>query len=136
MKRLLLIPILFAVASCGGEAANPVARYRPGDEERSCSGLKYEIAENEAQIARLLPHEDATGKNVALGVAGWFLLVPWFFMDFKDGEATEIEALRRRNMWLREVASDQDCHLPPPQVVFEDKPEAAVRADGPAKGNR
>ena len=78
---------------CGGKAADPIPQYQPGDEARSCSGLKAEIANNEAEIAKLLPSEDATGKNVALGVAGVFLIVPWFFMDFKEGEATEIKAL-------------------------------------------
>ena len=59
----------------------------------------------------LAPGEDATGKNVALGVAGAFLVVPWFFMDFKDGEATEIQALQRRNQWLSELAFEKDCQI-------------------------
>jgi hypothetical protein len=97
--------------------------YQPGDERRSCEGLKVEIASNEAEIARLLPYEDATGKNVALGVAGAFLIVPWFFMDFKDGEAIEVKALRRRNDWLREIAAGKDCVVPAPTFKFEDKPK-------------
>lgn len=110
------------VSSCGGRSANPVVQYQPGDEKRSCDGLKSEIANNEAEIAKLLPEEDATGKNVALGVAGAFLLVPWFFMDFKEAEATEIQALRRRNQWLREVAANNTCTLPPPTIKFEEAP--------------
>ena len=47
-------------------------------------------------------------------------------MDFKEGEAIEIKALRRRNQWLREVASDKDCNVPPPTVVFEENPEEPV----------
>lgn len=97
--RVLLKPLALAglilVSACGGKAPNPVAQYQPGDENRSCQGLKGEIANNEAEIARLIPYEDATGKNVALGVAGAFFIVPWFFMDFKEGEATELQALRR-----------------------------------------
>ena len=113
--------IALTVAGCGGKAPNPLAKYQPGDEKRSCAGLKSEIATNEAEIARMVPGEDATGKNVVLGVTGVFLIVPWFFMDFKDGEAVEIQALRRRNQWLWEVASDKDCFIPPPTVVFKDK---------------
>ena len=41
-------------------------------------------------------------------------------MDFKDGERIEIDALRKRNMWLREVAYNNDCSIAPPTVVFED----------------
>ena len=120
-----IAPVFLAlfVVACGGKSANPVVSYQPGDEKRSCEGLKSEIALNEAEIAKLVPYDDATGKNVALGVTGFFLIIPWFFMDFKEGEAIEIQALRRRNQWLREVASDKDCSLPPPTVVFEEKPE-------------
>lgn len=123
--RVLLKPLALAglilVSACGGKAPNPVAQYQPGDENRSCQGLKGEIANNEAEIARLIPYEDATGKNVALGVAGAFFIVPWFFMDFKEGEATELQALRRRNQWLREVASNKDCQVPQSQFVFDER---------------
>ena len=111
---------------CGGKAADPIPQYQPGDEARSCSGLKAEIANNEAEIAKLLPSEDATGKNVALGVAGVFLIVPWFFMDFKEGEATEIKALRRRNQWLREAAANKNCEVPPSKFLVQDKPCSAA----------
>ena len=131
MKKLLamLAVILLTLSGCGGKAPDPIAQYQPGDEDRSCEGLKSEIAANEAEISKMLPGEDATGKNVALGVAGAFLLVPWFFMDFKEGEAIEIKALRRRNQWLREVASEKDCTVPPPTVVFEDEPEDAEKSE-------
>lgn len=110
------------VSACGGKTANPVSQYQPGDEGRSCEGLKTEISSNDAEIARLIPYEDATGKNVALGVAGAFFIVPWFFMDFKEGEATELQALRRRNQWLREVASDKSCNIPRSRYVYDEKP--------------
>lgn len=112
------------LAGCGGQVPNPVSVYQPGDEKRSCDGLKYEVSQNEVEIAKMLPDEDASGKNAVLGVTGLFIIVPWFFMDFKDGERIDIEALRRRNMWLREVAAKNDCTLPPAAVVFEKKPGA------------
>lgn len=113
--------ILIALTACGGRNANPVARYQIGDEKRGCEGLKVEIAHNEQEIAKLVPYEDATGKNVALGVTGAFLIVPLFFMDFKDGEQVEVKALRDRNLWLREIASRKDCTLPEPKIKFEKK---------------
>ncbi len=102
---------------CGGRTANPVSEYQVGDENRSCEGLRVEIANNEQEMARLLPDESATGKNVALGVAGAFLIVPWFFMDFKEGEATEIQALRRRNNRLRVFAGEKNCDIPPSRFL-------------------
>ena len=134
-NRRLFAACLAAILTtgCGGRAPNPVSQYLPGDEQRSCTGLKTEIANNETDIARLIPYEDATGKNVALGVVGVFLIVPWFFMDFKEGEAIELQALRRHNQWLREVAADNDCYVPPSSIVFEDEPEDG-RENGPEVG--
>ena len=114
--------VVFTLVGCGGRNPNPVVRYQPGDEKRSCEGLKAEIAHNEAEIIKLLPYEDATGKNVALGVTGFFLVVPLFFMDFKDAEEMEIKAYRDRNLWLREVAANEDCNVPPSNIQFQDEP--------------
>lgn len=125
---LLIFVGLFVLQACGGRTANPVVQYQPGDENRTCSGLQAEIAYNESEIVKLLPKESATGKNVALAVTGAFLIVPLFFMDFKDAEGIEIQAYRRRNMWLREVAASKNCSLPPPRVQFETE-EGADPAD-------
>ncbi len=119
----LLGVALIALSACGGRNPNPVARYQIGDENRACEGLKVEIAHNEQEIIKLLPYEDATGKNVALGVTGAFLIVPLFFMDFKDAEELEIKALRDRNLWLRELANQKKCTLPPPKLKFQKIPD-------------
>ncbi len=123
MKYIGLVLALALISSCGGRTPNPVVSYQPGDDQRSCEGLKMEIANNEREIVTLLPYEDASGKNVALGVTGVFFIVPFFFMDFKDAEELEIKALRRRNQWLREVAHNNNCTLPPPKLKFEEKAE-------------
>lgn len=62
-------------------------------------------------MQRLLPKTDKTGQNVALGVAGAFLLVPWFFMDFKEAEQTEYEAYRQRYNNLAMIAMDKNCGI-------------------------
>ncbi len=126
MRIAICAALLLVLAACGGRSANPIASYQPGDEKRSCDGLRMEVANNEQEIAKLLPYEDATGKNVALGVTGFFLIIPLFFMDFKDAEEIEIRALRKRNQWLREVASNKDCSLPPSKYKFQDKPPAKI----------
>ncbi len=115
--------LALVIVGCGGKSPNPVSLNQPDDEKLSCEGLKSEIAMNEVEIAKLIPREDATGKNVVLGVTGFFLIFPWFFMDFKEGEAIEIQALRGRNQRLREVAADKDCSVPPSKFQFEEKPE-------------
>ena len=74
MRWIAFVMVAAMLVGCGGRSANPVASYQPGDEQRSCTDLQAEIASNEQEIIRLLPYEDAAGKNVALGVAGVFLM--------------------------------------------------------------
>ncbi len=122
VRFFILLVLAAGLAGCGGRSPNPVASYQPGDEQRSCTGLKTEVASTEQEIIRLLPYEDAAGKNVALGVAGVFLIVPFFFMDFKDAEELEIRALRQRNQHLRAIAYDNGCSLPASKLKFQDEP--------------
>lgn len=122
MRWIVFVMAAAMVVGCGGRSANPIASYQPGDEQRSCTGLQAEIASNEQEIIKLLPYEDATGKNVALGVTGFFLIVPLFFMDFKDAEELEIRAYRQRNQRLREIAYNNGCSLPASKLKFQDEP--------------
>jgi hypothetical protein len=80
-----------------------------GDENKSCAALQQEMSFAESEISRLIPKTHKTGKNVALGVAGWFLLVPWFFMDLTQSEQEEINALRQRYNHLAIIATDKGC---------------------------
>ena len=110
MKQALHLTVAFALAlyGCAGSAPNPVLSYQPGDEKRSCQGLRAEIASNEAETIRLASEKgEKLGYNVALGVAGAFLLVPWFFMDVKGKETGELNALRHRNRTLPAVRRRQ-----------------------------
>lgn len=130
MRWIAFVMAATMLVGCGGRSANPVASYQMGDEQRSCTGLQAEIASNEQEIIRLLPYEDATGKNVALGVAGVLFIVPFFFMDFKDAEELEIRALRNRNQRLREIAYNNECSLPASKLKFQDEaPEDDGRDD-------
>ena len=130
VRFFLLLALAAGLAGCGGRSANPVASYQPGDEQRSCTGLQSEIANNEQEIIKLLPYEDATGKNVALGVTGFFLIVPLFFMDFKDAEELEIRAYRQRNQRLREIAYNNGCSLPASKLKFQDESPEGEDRDG------
>lgn len=110
-KIFLAICICSFLAACGGRTANPVMVAQYGDQQKSCDALQFEMTNIQGEIQRLLPNTDKTGKNVALGVAGWFLLVPWFFMDFKNAEQTEYEAYRQRYNNLAIIAMDKKCGI-------------------------
>jgi hypothetical protein len=107
--------VCLSLAACGGRVANPVMVSQFGDQAKSCKALEFEMSNVSADMQRLLPDTDKTGKNVALGVAGWFLLVPWFFMDFKNAEQTEYEADRQRYNNLANIAMAKNCDVQPVQ---------------------
>jgi hypothetical protein len=130
MKNALVYLLLVCVvaAGCAGRTPNPVSAYQYGDDKKSCTALKAEIASTEADIQRILPNADKTGSNVALGIAGAFLLVPWFFMDFSKADQTELEAHRRRYNNLIILASEKQCG-------FDNKPLPEIKkpTDQPAE---
>jgi len=112
MKKLLCVLLCVAVlvVGCGGRAANPVAVYVPGDEKRACDSLQVEMAQIEQEITtKKHKRGSTTAANVVLGIAGFFVIVPWFFMDFKDAEGTEIEALQQRYKRLSSLAVEKGC---------------------------
>lgn len=102
--------IASALSGCGGRTAQPVMISQFGDDRKSCRALEFEMSNELNEIQRLLPEKDKTGQNVALGVTGLFLIVPWFFMDFKGAEATEYEAHRQRYNHLGSIAMDKGCN--------------------------
>jgi len=111
MKLIAALTAVCFLAACAGRTPNPVLISQYGDEQKSCKALGLEMTDIQGEIQRLLPKKDKTGKNVALGVAGAFLLVPWFFMDFKNAEAQEYEAYRQRYNYLSRIAQIKNCRL-------------------------
>jgi len=109
MKKIIAVLTILSLCGCAGRAANPVTVNQYGDSSKSCTALITEMQSIENQIALLLPKTNKTGKNVALGVAGWFFIVPWFFMDLSQSEQEEVNAYRQRYNSLAVLATDKKC---------------------------
>jgi hypothetical protein len=107
---LLLIASIF-YTGCAGREANPIPPYMPGDENRSCSGLKAEMAQIQADMQRLYPHTNKFATNTLWAIGGVVVIVPFFFMDLKDAEKIEYDALRTRYNRLLIIASEKNCDL-------------------------
>jgi len=101
--------IVLSSVSCAGRTPNPVAMYQPGDNSLSCSGLRMTMANVQVDIDRIAPGANKTSSNVGLGIAGAFLLVPWFFMDFSGADEIELEAFRRRYNYLVVLYNEKGC---------------------------
>ena len=131
-----IVVLLFAaivVAGCGGRAANPVMVHQYGDERKSCKAIERELQFIEEEITRLVPKTDKTGKNVALGITGWFFIVPWFFMDLSQAEQIEVNAYRQRYNHLVVLAADKNCGMERQQIPDFTRPpeESNEQTSGP-----
>jgi hypothetical protein len=109
IKILILSISALLLVACAGKTPNPIQQYQPDDNHLTCERIQQEIADNHAKMMSLLPKQEKTGKNVGLGVAGAFFLVPLFFMDFSDAERIEIEAYQRRDSRLRILGDKRKC---------------------------
>jgi len=98
-------------AGCAGREANPIPVYLPGDENRSCPGLKAEVAQLQVDMARILPKTDKGLTNALWATAGVFFIVPFFFMDLKGAEKIEFDAMRRRHNRLLVYAAEKGCDM-------------------------
>lgn len=112
MKNVVCLMLIYAVmtAGCAGREANPIAIYLPGDENRSCMALQAEVAQLQADMQRLLPKTNKGLTNALWATAGVLSLgIGFFFMDFKDAERIEFEAMRTRHNRLLIYAAEKNC---------------------------
>jgi len=112
MRKIICIVLVFSVllTGCAGREANPIVLYMPGDEKRSCTALHAEIAQLQAEMQRMLPKTDKGLSNALWATAGVLTLgLGFFFMDFKDAEKIEFNALRQRNNRLLIYAAEKEC---------------------------
>ena len=114
-QKLMCIALscLIFIAGCGGIAANPVDKYFPGDEKKSCTALFAEMQNlDEDVVVHNQQRVDRDHWNGLLFVGGFFLIVPWFFMDIKGSQEVEIEAFRSRRDALKIIYAEKDCSAP------------------------
>jgi hypothetical protein len=116
MKRRLRIAgsislAAFVLIGCAGRPAKPVMVYQPADVTKPCHVLDGELEVIEKSILDLIPQTDKTAKNIQLGVAGIFLLVPLLFMDLSKAEQIEVNALTKRYNYLLSIGDLNSCDL-------------------------
>lgn len=111
MRFTAIIALACFLTSCMGRPATPVNVRQVGDSKLSCSTIRTEMLNIEEDVRRLLPQSDKTAKNVGLGIAGLFLIVPWFFMDLSEAEKQEINAYQQRANHLERLAAEKNCSI-------------------------
>ena len=117
IKRIgSLFIVLALVTGCAGRAARPIAINQHEDSSRSCETIASEIKFIDLEIGRLTLEREKHGLNVALWVVGFITIVPWFFMDMKQAEKQEIEALQKRFNQLIILGDKKNCDLGRSQI--------------------
>lgn len=119
MRRTLctILAAMILLAGCAGRLANPVQIQRAGDDRLRADAIQAEVDQIDREIAdKKHKQGDILTTNIVLGVAGFFVLVPWFFMNLKDAEGTEIEALKQRKAWLDSIRESQTAAAEAPAI--------------------
>jgi hypothetical protein len=112
-QGLIFIAVASIISGCVHTVANPVQVAQIGDESKSCRAIVNEIEEMKALILSTQSEGNVkTAKNVGLGVAGAFLLVPWFFMDLGNAPTVEQKAAQARIKRLTALYEDKKCAGP------------------------
>ncbi len=109
---------------CASRSPNPIPVAQVGDETKTCDAITNEM--QQMVDAKLIAEGDGNtqvGKNVALGITGVFLIVPWFFMDLGNASTVEQRAAQARFQRLQQMAVDKKC----PNVPIM-KPDAPIDA--------
>lgn len=99
-------------AACAGRAPQLVAIAQAQDPSLGCPAIMAEIQGNNEKIGQL-GREDGkkVTQNIAAGVAGLFIPIFWFGMDFQDASGKEGKALSQRNAYLAQLAAAR-CSQP------------------------
>lgn len=104
-------------AGCAHTTPNPVALAQVGDDTKTCDAIANEMQQMvNTQTEATGERNKQIGGNVALGIAGAFLIVPWFFMDLGNAATVEEKAAQARYQRLAQMQVDRKCPSVPPAI--------------------
>ena len=110
MRIVVTLALAALCAGCAGRAPQPVAVVQPQDHFSDCTAIIAEIESNNRKVQELASEEGLkTTQNVAAGVAGLFIPVLWFGMDFQGAASKEVAALQSRQQYLATLAGQRRC---------------------------
>ena len=111
--KILAAFAALVLANCAGRSPQPVATVQPQDQFMDCTAIVAEVQSNNQKVQELASEKGLkTTQNVAAGVAGLFIPVLWFGMDFQGTQDKEIAALQNRQQYLGALAAQRRCGAP------------------------
>ena len=98
-----------------------------------------EIKERTVNTMRLLPKTDKGLTNALWAAGGGVAIVPFFFMDFKDAEKIEFDAIRQRHNRLLVYAAEKGCDMSGVRAekipILEEQKETNTKQEGSTQEN-
>src|SRR5260370_9311728 len=126
MRMIGIVALGVALAGCAGRSPAPVAVVQPQDQFMDCTAIMAEVANNNAKVQQLASDQGLkTTQNVAAGVAGIFIPVLWFGMDFQGTSDKETQALQARQQYLSSLPAQRPCGEPETTTPPESNPPRA-----------
>jgi hypothetical protein len=133
MRILGIVALGAALAGCAGRSPAPVAVVQPTDRYMDCTAILAEVQANNDRVKQLASDKGLkTTQNVAAGVAGIFIPVLWFGMDFQGTADTEITALQSRQQYLSMMADQKRCAAEPEPLPPPARTKRPARTSRPA----
>ena len=113
IKKLISSMLVFSfvgMISCAGRNPVYVPIKNDSDVNMSCDELKNEINATEYTIMeKYYQGKKKTSETVGAAVAGYILIIPFFFMDLKKAEYKEMGNLQERRNYLIEEGKSKNC---------------------------
>jgi hypothetical protein len=107
-SRIAGAALAVTLSACAGRSPQPVAVVQPQDQFTDCTAIMAEVEANNRRVQELASEEGLkTTQNVAAGVAGIFIPVLWFGMDFQGAASKEVAALQSRQQYLASLAAQR-----------------------------
>ena len=112
IKFALVLNTAMITIGCAGRAPAPVPIVQIADRYTNCAAITAEVEANNQRISELGEEKGAKlTQNIIVGIAGAFIPILWFGMDFQGAASTEQEALQGRQQYLASLAQDR-CSSP------------------------
>jgi hypothetical protein len=114
MRSIATIALALMLAACAGRSPQPVAVVQPQDQFSDCPAIMAEVEANNRKVQELAEEKGLkTTQNVAAGVAGIFVPIIWFGMDWQGTQDKETAALQARQQYLATLAGQRCAKQPP-----------------------
>jgi len=130
LALFLALTQIILVSGCGSSNSKKVIEKYPAtlpsDNYLYCDEIKTIIEINQKQLKSLHWQKNKFWKNALLFIAGYFSIIPWFFLDFSDKEQLEYIAIKRRNAHLYRLARRKHCSDMPAKLKLEKTQQEAA----------